>query len=193
MATKVTFADKVTGNELAATEVNELKKAVNDNAQQLDEVQLTPGPQGPAGPAGAQGAVGPAGPAGPQGATGATGAAGVAGPQGPQGAAAPVEVYSTLPYTASISIDFNADAARKLTLTGNVTFAATTNKAEGKAKRLRLYNSTASAVTLSFPSSWTFYGAAAPTSLGAGKRARLTLECWGTAETDVDASYSAQL
>jgi lysophospholipase L1-like esterase len=53
----------------------------------LDDIQLTPGPQGPAGPTGATGPAGSNGAAGATGATGATGAAStVPGPTGPTGA-----------------------------------------------------------------------------------------------------------
>ena len=49
---------------------------------QINNIQLSPGPQGPAGPQGPQGPIGAGGPQGP---TGPTGPAGPTGPQGPQG------------------------------------------------------------------------------------------------------------
>jgi len=63
---------------------------------QIDNIQLTPGPQGPKGdkgepgaqgPQGLTGATGPQGPQGPQGIKGNTGSTGAQGPQGPQGPA----------------------------------------------------------------------------------------------------------
>ncbi len=60
--------------------------------EQINTIELTPGPAGadgatgPAGPQGPAGADGATGPAGPQGPTGADGATGPAGPQGPTGA-----------------------------------------------------------------------------------------------------------
>jgi hypothetical protein len=56
-----------------------------DLQAQIDNIQLTPGPQGPQGPAGPPGADGAPGPAGPPGADGAIGPAGPQGPQGEQG------------------------------------------------------------------------------------------------------------
>ena len=59
-----------------------IKKKIRDLQEQINAIELTPGPEGPQGP---QGDPGPAGPAGPQGVAGANGATGPAGPQGPQG------------------------------------------------------------------------------------------------------------
>jgi hypothetical protein len=53
--------------------------------EQIDNIQLTPGPQGETGPQGPQGPPGPAGPAGPQGETGPQGPAGPQGETGPPG------------------------------------------------------------------------------------------------------------
>ena len=58
---------------------------------ELQQIELTPGPQGPRGLPGPQGGIGPRGPEGPQGlqgmtgATGRTGSAGPTGPEGPKG------------------------------------------------------------------------------------------------------------
>jgi len=54
--------------------------------QQIDNIQLIPGPAGPVGPAGAVGAQGPVGPDGAVGAVGAVGAQGPVGPAGADGA-----------------------------------------------------------------------------------------------------------
>ena len=56
---------------------------------QIDNIQLTPGPQGNQGVAGPQGNQGVAGPQGNQGVAGPQGDQGVAGPQGDQGVAGP--------------------------------------------------------------------------------------------------------
>lgn len=72
-----------------------LQEQIDQLKIQLQNIQLTPGPQGPpgpAGPAGATGATGPVGaigPMGPAGPTGATGPQGLPGPQGPPGPAGP--------------------------------------------------------------------------------------------------------
>ncbi|MEK9629479.1 MAG: hypothetical protein VW455_10725, partial [Nitrospinota bacterium] len=97
--------DKDDDNNGIPRKIRKLQKQINALQAELDNIQLTPGPQGdpgpagPQGPAGATGATGPQGPAGPQGpqgpagadgavgATGATGPAGPIGPQGPQGPA----------------------------------------------------------------------------------------------------------
>ena len=56
-----------------------LQQQVDQLRTQLQNLQLTPGPQGPAGPEGSAGLQGPAGPQGP------AGLQGPAGPQGPGG------------------------------------------------------------------------------------------------------------
>jgi len=66
-------------------EVAARKAADTDLQNQLNNIQLTPGPPGPEGPAGPPGAGGAQGPPGPQGPAGADGAAGPQGPIGPEG------------------------------------------------------------------------------------------------------------
>jgi hypothetical protein len=53
--------------------------------EQIDNIELMPGPPGPQGVQGPPGPAGPAGPAGPQGPSGADGAQGPQGPPGPAG------------------------------------------------------------------------------------------------------------
>jgi hypothetical protein len=68
----------------------ELQTVQTNLQNQINNIQLKPGPTGPQGlqgPAGATGAVGPIGPMGPAGPKGDTGATGAQGPQGPVGAA----------------------------------------------------------------------------------------------------------
>ena len=59
--------------------------ALDDLQTQIDDIELTPGPQGPAGADGEDGADGAAGPQGPAGEDGEDGAVGPQGPQGPAG------------------------------------------------------------------------------------------------------------
>ncbi|MGB8215764.1 MAG: hypothetical protein WCE94_00520 [Candidatus Methanoperedens sp.] len=72
--------------------INATTNKIADLQQQINNIQLTPGPQGLKGDTGATGATGAIGPQGPKGDTGAqgpvgpTGANGATGPQGPQGA-----------------------------------------------------------------------------------------------------------
>ena len=69
---------------------SETNAALSHLQQQIDNIQLIPGPQGPIGPAGPQGPEGPVGPEGPQGPIGETGPAGSQGPQGEKGPEGPV-------------------------------------------------------------------------------------------------------
>lgn len=102
------------------------------------------------------------------------------------------DVQSSLTYAASIAIDFNADVLRALNLTGNITFAATTNKATAKSKVIKILCD-GTARTFAFPASWIWIGDPAPTGIAANKTGILSLQCWGTLETDITASYSVQL
>lgn len=91
---------------------------------------------------------------------------------------------------ASTVLDFNGYGWVSLSsLSGNVTFS-TTNRAQGYELSARLVGGTG-AFTFTFPS-WVFVGGVAPTSLAAGKTGILSLRCFGTAETDVIASYAVQ-
>ena len=71
--------------------VRQLQAGLNALQTQVDNIELTPGPQGEPGPAGTNGtdglagAVGPTGPQGSQGQVGFQGPQGDTGPQGPQG------------------------------------------------------------------------------------------------------------
>jgi hypothetical protein len=73
--------------------VRQLQAGLNALQTQVDNIELTPGPQGEPGPAGTNGtdglagAVGPTGPAGAAGTNGADGLAGAVGPTGPAGPA----------------------------------------------------------------------------------------------------------
>jgi len=59
--------------------------AIADLQEQIDNIQLIPGPEGPPGPPGPQGPQGEVGPAGPQGEQGPQGEPGPQGEQGPPG------------------------------------------------------------------------------------------------------------
>ena len=101
------------------------------------------------------------------------------------------DTYTTLDFQPAPTLDMSL-AAQLLTLTNNVGFAATTNRAQGRTVRVFLFNNTAAAVTLTFPSAWAFLGVR-PTTLAAGKKGVLTLECvYGSAEGDIVAGYVDQ-
>ncbi|MGB8215765.1 MAG: hypothetical protein WCE94_00525 [Candidatus Methanoperedens sp.] len=70
--------------------INATTIKIADLQQQINNIQLTPGPQGPVGPKGDTGAIGSQGPKGDTGATGATGETGPAGPIGPIGPMGPI-------------------------------------------------------------------------------------------------------
>lgn len=101
------------------------------------------------------------------------------------------EVYATLDYTPSITLDFNAPSVRTLLLTGDVNFANAINMAQGKSKQVVI---TADGTTrgISFPSAWRWYGAK-PTSIAAGKEGMLTLQCLGPNQADVRAAFGVEL
>ena len=80
------------GAETHIADHNKIVDAIKEARTNVDEIELTPGPQGPQGPegprgpAGADGNPGPAGDPGPQGPAGADGAKGATGAAGKDGA-----------------------------------------------------------------------------------------------------------
>lgn len=96
----------------------------------------------------------------------------------------------TLTYSATTDLDFAGADRRDLALTGDITFT-TSNKASGLSLRLRI-KADGSSRNYTFPS-WVWTGAAAPTSIAANKTAILELECYGSADSDVVATYSVEL
>ena len=85
-------ATAVEGAETHIADHNKIVDAIKEARTNVDEIELTPGPQGPQGPegprgpAGADGNPGPAGDPGPQGPAGADGAKGATGAAGKDGA-----------------------------------------------------------------------------------------------------------
>ena len=80
------------GSKTHIADHNKIVDAIKEARTNVDEIELTPGPQGPQGPegprgpAGADGNPGPAGDPGPQGPAGADGAKGATGAAGKDGA-----------------------------------------------------------------------------------------------------------
>jgi len=97
---------------------------------------------------------------------------------------------STLTYGATTTIDLSANGQRTLTLAGDVTFA-TSNRAADRAVTIRIIGD-GSSRNLAFPGGWKFVGAAAPSSLAAGKVAILSLVCFGSNDSDVVAAYAVE-
>ena len=72
-------ATAVEGAETHIADHNTLVDAIKEARTNIDEIELTPGPEGPRGPAGADGADGAQGPKGDKGDAGAPGADGADG------------------------------------------------------------------------------------------------------------------
>lgn len=97
--------------------------------------------------------------------------------------------FQTLSWGASVNLDMAPALPmyRSLALTGDATFT-TSNRGNGRGLTLRM---TADGTTrnLVFPAGWTWMGDAAPPSLAAGDTGILTIGAFGTADTDVVASW----
>jgi len=89
-----------------------------------------------------------------------------------------------------LTVDFLGKTYESLTLSGNFTFTASSNRAAGRTKTFRIICD-GSDRTLAFNASWVYIGSSAPASIAANKTAILSLTCFGTAETDVLYSYAA--
>jgi hypothetical protein len=97
---------------------------------------------------------------------------------------------TTLTYASTTNIDFSLAGTRKESLTGNVTFT-TSNLAAGRSVVVKILCDS-SARTFTFPGSWIFVGAAAPTGIAANKTGILSLTAYGTTDADVVAAYAVQ-
>lgn len=102
---------------------------------------------------------------------------------------APAETHSALTYAGTVNLDLTSDAYQTLNLEGDVTFT-TSNRAAARSKTVQII-ADGSTRNLTFPA-WTFVGAAAPSTLAAGKVAILTLTAFGTADTDIRAAFAAE-
>ena len=76
----------VEGAETHVADHNKIVDAIKEARTNVDEIELTPGPEGPQGPKGEQGPAGDPGPEGPQGPKGEQGPEGPRGPAGADGA-----------------------------------------------------------------------------------------------------------
>jgi len=93
-------------------------------------------------------------------------------------------------YAASVNLDFNGVAHKRLDLGGNLSLT-TTNMDYGKSLLLRIL-ADGSTRTLAFPSGWRWVAGTAPANLASNKLALLHLRCFGTAESDVVAEYQVE-
>jgi hypothetical protein len=96
----------------------------------------------------------------------------------------------TLPYSASVALDFAGADFETVTLAGAIEFT-TSNLAAGRSKTVRIIGG-GSSRALAFPAGWTFVGAAAPTALAANKVGVLTMTSFSTTDFDVVAAYAAK-
>lgn len=99
-------------------------------------------------------------------------------------------VHSTLTYAGTVTLDFNGDSYKTVSLTGDIIFQ-TSNLSAGKALAVRVV-ADGSARTLTFPATWKFLGAAAPSAINASKVAVLSVTSFGTTDADVIAAWGAQ-
>ncbi len=119
-------------------------------------------------------------------AKGGTGASTVAGARTAFG----LDSTATITYAATTDLDLSATADLKtLALTGNVTFT-TSNRASGRSLVLRIV-ADGSTRTLAFPAGWVFV-TDKPTQIAANKTALLVLQCYGSNDSDIVASYAVQ-
>ena len=95
---------------------------------------------------------------------------------------------SALSYAGTTTIDMDGLGARTLSITGNVTFA-TSNRVAGRMVKVKILVD-GSDRTPTWPA-WIPIGTL-PTTLKAGKTYILSLEAWGTNETDITAACGAQ-
>jgi len=97
---------------------------------------------------------------------------------------------SSLSYSATTDLDFTGTGARALDITGDITFT-TSNKAAGRMLKVKILCD-GTGRNFTFPAGWKWVGAAAPASIAASKTAILSLECWGSNESDVVAAYAVE-
>ena len=96
----------------------------------------------------------------------------------------------TIASAASIAIDFATENLAKITSLAHAPTITTSNRVEGAKKRI-LIISDATPRVLTFSESWKWV-TAVPTTTAASKNSILTLECLGTATTDVWAAWVEQ-
>lgn len=97
---------------------------------------------------------------------------------------------ATLTAAASVALDFAAAGLSTLTTDQNTTFT-TSNRAAGRQPyNLRIIGG--GAHTLTFPAGWKWLNSTMPAAIASGKTGRLCLECYGSADTDVVASFAVE-
>lgn len=92
----------------------------------------------------------------------------------------------------SITVDFESERFVTRDVSGTAVAIAGTAYAEGRRTELRLVGGTAVA-SITYPAQWTFVGTAAGTSLGTATTALITATSFGTAESDVVATWHLEV
>jgi len=95
--------------------------------------------------------------------------------------------HEAIVYAASVNLDFNGVAHKRIDLAGNLSLTAN-NMDYGKSLLLRIA-ADGSTRTLAFPAGWRWVSGTAPANIAANKIALLRLECFGTVEAGVMAHY----
>lgn len=100
----------------------------------------------------------------------------------------------TLTYAATVNIDFDGKSYQTINLTGNLTLTTSNlTTAGGFVKNVVVVLvADGSSRNLTFPGTWKFEGAAAPTAIAANKTGVLSLTNFGTTDATILASYAAQ-
>lgn len=99
------------------------------------------------------------------------------------------DTFGALSYTSTTNLDLSDQNTKTLTLTGDVTFT-TSNRAASKKLGIRIIGDTVSRA-MTFPAGWKWQGTPVPGTIAANAVGKLTLECYGTAETDILAGFSS--
>lgn len=100
--------------------------------------------------------------------------------------------------SGTITLDFSQSLPTFRTYTistgvGSITFASAAGTLDGgRSVSVKILNSSGGATSLAFPVSWKFLGSAAPGSIANGKSAVLSIAAYGTADSDVVATYAVE-
>ncbi len=97
--------------------------------------------------------------------------------------------HEAVVYAASVNLDFNGVAHKRIDLAGNLSLTGT-NMDYGKSLLLRIA-ADGSARTLSFPG-WRWVGGTAPANIAANKIGLMWLRCFGNIDSDVVAHWEVE-
>jgi hypothetical protein len=100
-----------------------------------------------------------------------------------------VQDVQALSYAASVELSLLDSPLQKVDLAGNITFTLT-DHAAGRGLSLKVL-ADGSTRNLTFPAGWKFLGER-PATLAASKTGILSILCWGNADADVVAAFSAE-